>query len=380
MTGTMKGTVLDLQALSDLATGCALLGSGGGGDPANTLLELAELGARTEGGIQVTLLPGEALADSDTVAPCGWIGAPTVSLEKLPSGREALAGLRKLEEILGRKVDAVCPVEVGGSNGLSPFLLAARTGLPVVDCDGMGRAFPESQMVIFNVHGISASPAVLTDSKGSSVAIDAADNDTEELVARAAAVALGGNCHLFEYIQSGRQIKDFGIHGTISIAVEIGRAIRQARQQKRDPVAALLQVLRSSSCYGHAGVLFDGKITDLQRDTRNGFAVGYIVLENFGGTQRMEVEFQNENLIARLDGRICATVPDIITIVDRETAHPVTTEQLQYGQRVKVVGASPPPVLRMPAALGIMGPAAFGLGEVYTPIEQLNHWQEIAVD
>ena len=79
--------------------------------------------------------------------------ADGVAREDCRRGREALQGLRKLEEITGRHVDAVFPVEIGGSNGLAALVLALRSGLPVVDCDGMGRAFPESQMVIFNIRG-----------------------------------------------------------------------------------------------------------------------------------------------------------------------------------------------------------------------------------
>ncbi len=35
--------------------------------------------------------------------------------------------------------------EIGGGNGLEPFAIGARMGLPVVDADFMGRAFPELQ-------------------------------------------------------------------------------------------------------------------------------------------------------------------------------------------------------------------------------------------
>lgn len=370
----MKAEAIDRQALADLAFGCAFLGSGGGGDPHNALLELRELVGDHSAAGAIRLISATELSDADLVAPCGWLGAPTVSLEKLPSGREALAGLRRLEKEAGRKVSAICPVEIGGSNGLSPFVLAARTGLPVVDCDGMGRAFPESQMVIFNICGVSAGPAVMTDAKGNCVVIETTDNLLEERIGRAAAVSLGGICHLFEYMQSGREIREYAIHGTVSLAIRIGRAVRRARQGGRDPFAALLEVIRACPHYGHAGVLFDGKITDLQCDTRDGFSVGQLVVEDFAGAARMEIEFQNENLIARRNGRTSATVPDIISILDRETAQTITTEQLKYGQRVKVVGAGVPPVLRSARALDILGPAAFKLSETYRPIEQLNGW------
>jgi DUF917 family protein len=86
----------------------------------------------------------------------------------------------------------------------------------------------------------------------------------------------------------------------------------------------------------------------------------------------MEVSFQNEHLVAKQDGVVRAIVPDLIAILDRETAEPITTEGLRYGQRVKVMGASAAPVMRSPAALDVFGPQMFGLTDPFTPVEQLN--------
>jgi uncharacterized protein len=363
---------LGMSELADLARGCAFLGSGGGGDPHPSLVELEE-GLGPSGSVE--LIDVDSLADDAFVAPCGWIGAPTVSAEKLPSGDEAIRGLRKLESIVGRRADAVFPIEVGGSNGLAPMLLALRAGVPVVDCDGMGRAFPESQMVIFNVKGIGASPAVVTDDKGNCVVIEAADNVGEERIARAVAVALGASCHLMEYPLTGRQTKSAALRGTLSDALAIGRGIRLGRESGRDPFDSLFAALRSSHQYSKAGVLFDGKIIDLHRETRDGFALGHATIQAFGSDSRLEIDFKNENLVARLDGVVRALVPDLITIVDRETAETIVTERLKYGQRVKVVGASAPHALRTPEALKILGPQAFGIATSYQGIELLNHWE-----
>jgi len=372
----VTGKSLGRDDVADLARGCAFLGSGGGGDPHSAVLEIDA--ALADGGI-IELIDLDALADEAFVAPCGWIGAPTVSAEKLPSGREALQGLHKLEEISGRRVDAVLPVEIGGSNGLAALLLALRAGLPVVDCDGMGRAFPESQMVIFNIRGHHAAPAILTDEKGNCVVVETNDNLTEERLARAVSVAMGGTCHLVEYAATGEQMKASALRGTISDALSIGRSIRLAREKGRDPFAALFDALKVSRQFGRAGVLFDGKIVDLQRETRNGFSVGRVVIDAFGGGHRLEVEFKNENLVARRDGEVCALVPDIISILDRETAETIVTERLKYGQRVKVIGASAPAALCSAAALAVLGPDAFGLPGPYRSLVELNQWDSPSV-
>lgn len=362
---------LDMWDIRDLACGTAFLGSGGGGDPQGAVLELQCLIGEDA---RIPLIDVSELQDDDLVAPCGWMGAPTVSSEKLPNGREALQGLRKLESTLGRAVAAVFPIEIGGSNGLFPLALAARAGIPVVDCDGMGRAFPESQMVVFNIYGCSAGPVVLSDEKGNCVTIDPATNLEEERLARALAIAMGGSCHVIDYPGSGYQIKQHAVRGTVSLALSIGRSIRLAREVGQDPFDGLFSALRASSYYRHCGALFEGKIVDVQRETRDGFAIGSLTLENFSGTSRAHVGFRNENLIATVDDVIVATVPDIISVVDMETAQSITTDKIKYGQRVVLVGSSVPPILRTREALKILGPSAFNMPDKYVEIENINKW------
>lgn len=52
----------------------------------------------------------------------------------------------------------------------------------------------------------------------------------------------------------------------------------------------------------------------------------------------------------RVDGRLGCIVPDLITIVDAETAHAIPAERLAYGQRIAVVtcGAAPIPTSPRP--------------------------------
>ncbi|MET0290026.1 MAG: DUF917 domain-containing protein [Pseudoxanthomonas sp.] len=362
---------IERDTLSDLASGAAFLGSGGGGDPYyGRLIAEAELARHGD----VELIALETLADDALVVPLGWIGAPTVSVEKLPGGQETVAGIRKLEALLGRRVEAVLPIEIGGSNGLAPLAAAARLGLPVVDADGMGRAFPESQMAIFNIRGLQACPAVMTDANGTTVTIEHCDNLAHERIARAVSVSMGGIAHMAEYPLSGRDAKAHAIGGSVSAAIAIGAAVRRARNTGEDPFEALYAALRATQLYPYAGELFDGKIVDVERETRGGFSLGRISLEGFTGQGTMTLEFQNENLIAYRNGIACAMVPDLVTVMDRETAESITTERLKYGQRVRIVGAASPQVLREQRAMDVVGPDAFGLGQPYRPIELLNGW------
>ena len=117
-------------------------------------------------------------------------------------------------------------------------------------------------------------------------------------------------------------------------------------------------------------MLFQGKIVDVDRRTMAGFARGNVALEGintFAGG-RLEIEFQNENLVARLDGEVVCLVPDLICIVDLGRGEPITTELLRYGFRVTVLGVPAPALWTTEAGLRVAGPRAFGYDLDYVPL------------
>ena len=72
--------------------------------------------------------------------------------------------------------------------------------------------------------------------------------------------------------------------------------------------------------------------------------------------------------VARVGGEVLSVVPDLICILDAETAEPITTEELRYGQRVRVMAVTVPPIMRTPEALAVWGPRTFGFDVDYTPM------------
>jgi len=354
--------------LRDLARGAAVLGTGGGGDPyVGRLLVESEM----DRGREVHIASVDELPDDALVIPTAQMGAPTVVVEKLPSGEENLAALRALEARLGRAAQATMPIECGGINSMIPLLVGARTGLPVLDADGMGRAFPELQMETFHVYGVAGSPLAIADEHGDTAIVEAVDNPRMEWLARGLTVRMGGAAYIAEYPMDVATVRRVAVPGTLSLGLAIGRTLREARQAHRDPFAALAETL-AGTIYRHGQVLFTGKVVDVSRRTEGGFAVGQVTLAGFHGEGRCAIAFQNEHLIARVDGQVRAVVPDLICTLDAETGEPVTTEALRYGQRVTVFTISTPPLMRTPAALATFGPAAFGLDEEYVPVEELG--------
>lgn len=360
---------LTADHLPDLARGATFLGTGGGGDPLVGRL-LVEQAIAANG--PVTVLDPEDVDDDAFVIPTASMGAPTVMVEKLPRGTEAVAALRALESHLGRTADATMPIECGGINSMIPLLVAARTGLPVVDADGMGRAFPELQMETFSVYGVPGSPLALAGENDEVAIIDAgADNKRLEWLARGVTIRTGGVSHIAEYAMSGRQVRATAVPRTLSLALSLGTTIRRARRDHRDPVEALAETLASTD-YTHLRRLFHGKVVDVERRTVEGFARGSARIEGPGRAASLVLTFQNEHLVATVEDEVVCLVPDLICVVDQESAEPITTEGLRYGQRVTVLGISTPALMRSPAALATFGPAAFGLEHDFTPVEILT--------
>jgi DUF917 family protein len=361
---------LDPALLPALSRGATLLGTGGGGDPYIGRL-MVEAAIAQHG--PITVIDASELDPDAFVISTAMMGAPTVMVEKIPKGDEAVRALRRLESHLGRKADATIPMECGGINSMIPLAVAAITGLPVVDGDGMGRAFPELQMETFGVYGVSASPMVVAGDHDETVLIDTGtDNARVEWLARGCCIRMGGAALIAEYPMSGADVQRTAIPGTLSLGIALGQALGRAREEHRHPVDVLAEAL-SGTLYGHVRQLFAGKVSDVERRTSEGFTRGRVRITAFGGAgEDMEISFQNENLVAEVGGRPLAMVPDLICVLEAETGEPITSETLRYGQRVIVVAISTPDIMRTPEALAVFGPRCFGLDHDFVPVEQLE--------
>jgi hypothetical protein len=354
--------------IDDICLGAAILGTGGGGDPyIGGLITKRAISAHGP----VRLLALDEVAADALIVTCGDMGAPTVGIEKLKAEHQPVDAVLALQKYLGRRVDAVMPFEAGGGNSVMPVYIAARLGLPVVDGDGMGRAFPEMQMLTFSVYGVPACPLAMADEHGNTVILEVQDDRRAEFIGRGITIRMGARASIAGYAMDGETARRVAVPATTSLAQMIGRTLREARGAGRDPVDALIAYLATTH-YQHARRLFSGKIADVARETRGGYAVGRVRIAPLGGdAEALEITFQNENLVARQGEAVRCIVPDLICILDAELATPITTERLRYGQRVTVLGISAPPIMRAPEALAAFGPAAFGLAERFDKLEDL---------
>lgn len=354
MNGTWQLTEDDILALE---IGAGILGTGGGGNPYLVKLRALEI---LRAGHSMEVLPLTTLPDDAKIVPLGGIGAPVVGVERIKEGAEGVRALRALEDRLGFKADALACQEIGGANSMEPLIIAAQAGIPVVDCDGMGRAFPEMQMTTYSIYGHASTPSAMADPHGNVVIFEQAISEIfHERMARAVVVSQGGSSTLALAPMSGTFTKKSAIPGSYTKAIALGRAVLHARADRRDPIAAI--------CDKEDGRLaFKGKITDLSREITGGFVRGEITIAGFEewAGQTGSIELQNEFLIFKRDGLTEIIVPDLIVVLDADDGAPLSTDMLRYGQRIAVLALPAHPLLRTQEALEVIGPEAFGYDDV----------------
>jgi len=217
-------------------------------------------------------------------------------------------------------------------------------------------------MTTFGMHGVSATPMVLSDDKGNSVVLETISNRWTERLARSCTVDMGGSALLAFYPMSGAVAKKAVVRGTLSLCADLGRKLREARARHDDPVEAIRAALG-------AEIIFNGRVQDVLRRTIGGFARGEAQIEGLDGDRghKMRIAFQNEFLIAERDGQTLVTTPDMITLLEAETGAPVTADAVRYGIRVVALAYPCSDQWYTAEGLDLVGPRYFGYDLDFRP-------------
>ncbi|MBV8888542.1 MAG: DUF917 domain-containing protein [Alphaproteobacteria bacterium] len=350
-------SIITLDDIESLAVGAWILGTGGGGSPYLGLLNMRRLYAE---GRRVQLMSPLDLADADWVAVVSNMGAPLVGQERLADSDNIARAVRLQEEASGIAFRAVMSLEIGGNNAIQPLMAAAHLDLPVVDADTMGRAYPEAQMTSVAVGDLRPYPCALYDPRGIEAVVGRVPSwKWMERVSRKICVEMGSIASTCKAPRTGAEVKEWGIHFTVTKAIGIGRRVREARRRHQDPIGAILDEAEGK-------LLFRGKVVDVARRATEGFLRGRCIVEGLDEDRdtRLELAFQNEWVVAwRSDESGTAPVamsPDLICVLDSVTGNAVGTETIRYGMRVTVIALPAPSVFLTPKGLEHVGPRAFG--------------------
>lgn len=345
--------LLELDDIEALALGAWILGTGGGGSPYHSLLNMRRLYAE---GTRVSLIDLDDLEDADLVAVVSTQGAPLVWQERLQDSRNSARAVSLMEDHLGRRFRAVMGIEVGGANALQPVMAAAHLGIPVVDADAMGRAYPEAQMTTFAVGNLEPSPLTSVDPRGNEVIVTrVASWEWMERISRRVCTEFGSIAATCKAPRTGAEVRRWGVPRTTSRAIRLGRAVIRANELHENPIASILEAEVGK-------LLFSGKVVEVERRTTGGFLRGSASVEGLdshaGGLLR--IDFQNEWIVAWLDGQPIVSSPDLICVLDSDSGEAIGTEVIRYGQRVTVLALPASDLFMTEEGLRRVGPAAFG--------------------
>jgi len=350
--------ILTYDDMVNIIQGAAFLGAGGGGSIVQGLAIINEI---KDKGKSVKVVDPNSVDDEALVVVSAGMGSPAAA--KYGWRNEHLPAFDLLEKYLGRKIDFIVPIEVGAGNFAVPMHTAAFRDRVLIDGDGAGRAIPELELTTFDIYGIPISPMAISDWQGNGAILFVKTAMDAERIARQITVAFQGNAGIALYPMKGKELKRVVIPGTISLAMKIGKILREVKERKLDVAQTLTKELE-------AFLLGIGEVEEKVIETKHGFDYGRVKLKVKEGD--LIVYFKNENIVATLNEKVIAMAPDLICWVGLDGT-PLTNADIEKGMKVAVIGLKAHERLRSEKALKAFSHLykELGFDIKYKPIEEL---------
>ena len=283
-------------------------------------------------------------------------------------GFNAMAqAVRELAAHTGKPISVIVPSELGAGNTPAPLVSAAQLGITCVDGDYAGRAIPDEMQGTPYLYGKTSHPLASVDHWGDVVILKEATNPFMlERIGKLLSVAAYGSTYQAATLLPAPEMKAIVVPGTLTRSLELGRAMRRAREAGADPISAAMD---QTGGY----LLFEGHVTGKDWEDRDGYMFGTTTIEGSGrfAGHTLAVWFKNENHVSWLDGTPWVCSPDLVVVADRMTGAGFTNTLVDAGDEVAVVGIRGLEGFRSERGLGCAGPRYFGFDIDYRPIEQL---------
>lgn len=306
------------EDLPIISAGASFCGSGGGGSPRHVELMLG----RGFDGPATAFLPAELDPDTRCFAPA-FAGSTMLLAERLP-GLDAFDPLIEVaERWIGGRLDAVCSLEGGGTNALTPFFFSDDRTL--IDADCSGRAVPtldRSTLFLDRVAGLFA--VCGTGANGVSLIRSDRAEDVDRLM-RAAMIQAGGVGRILVAGFTAGDLVEHSIHGHLRRSREIGAALGETAAGSLEDLASRIG----------ATLLGQGRVLGISQDRSD----PHVHTTEIGGGDGavLRLVARSEYLAVLADGEPVATAPDFIVALDALTRELIEVTELRLNRHVAIL-------------------------------------------
>lgn len=332
--------ILNKKSAENLAAGSAVYGCGGG-------LEMEinkEKCIKIVRNKKIIIRSLNEFKKNELLAVVSGIGKPVK--QKIDFKNVLKIGIEYISRIMpNKKLSGIVPGEIGIESLV--LEMAGELDLPILDGDiAGGRAVPEIQDDIFYIDKIRTTPAVCVNLQGEVLVIDNT-NDLVKLenVVRNFVSLSSGPAILIDHITQRDNFKRISL-GTLTRSIELGKKINN--KTGKDSLDEILK-------FNNAEIIADGKILSIEEEKNGGFLKKIVKGANW------KAIIKNEYLAIFKDNKLVSSIPNNITLIEKESGKPLHNTELKEGKNVWVISMRSFSKWYTKRGLEIFGPKSIGL-------------------
>ncbi|MCU1605064.1 MAG: hypothetical protein JWP46_1529 [Modestobacter sp.] len=297
--------------------------------------------------------------DTRCVSVC-VIGSGSAMADLPPAGDEFLLAVQRIERLQGEPFGAVFPLAAATVSALVPVVAAAQLGVPLLDADGMGRAYALIHHTSMHLAGLSPTPLVAHGPTGESVLIEVQIGSRADRLLRANVDTLGGWAALAAYPTTAGLLRRAALPGTVSRLLNVGRLLLE----RPTPDVLLTRLAAIIGC----GRIGRGRIVELEHLSRPndvtipGHPSSLVLEESEGQHRQLRIELRSEIVAVFADGQLIAGAPDLLCLFDVSRGEIASLDSLEPGDLVDVLVTPADAIWYSGEGMDMVGLGSHGIG------------------
>ncbi|MHA2053910.1 MAG: DUF917 domain-containing protein [Candidatus Hodarchaeales archaeon] len=345
----------------DLVIGAKILANGGGGSE-NAANKLIHKSYDEERSFRITTL--DEFKSKEQICIIGMVGGGITKEEQaivkdlqVITKDPMITAVKNLERYLKIQFKGFVATELGPLNSIVPLVVSSLISEKVgIDGDCCGRSKPQISISTTTIGEIPITPFSITSKYGDELIVGSAVDDIRgEIVARTISKISKGSIGVARCPMRIDQAAKVIIPNTITLAMKLGKKVRKANEEKKDPISAI------RSNVPNIQLVMKGTVRNFSRIEKGGFTAGEILVADLESKKQLKIYYKNEYVLTWINGKEFITCPDSLPIVDAKTGLGLTPweNDFEEGKEVVVFARDASEIWRSEKGLKIFGPQVF---------------------